>query len=75
MDFLDPNNDCGQVMLKLASRGSAILAELFKSSTHIPEVFTFQSVVETAAAAKDPKPAATSQKQMQTASKDASDTA
>jgi len=28
MDFLDPNNDCGQNILKIAASGSAILAEL-----------------------------------------------
>ena len=25
MDFLDPNNDCGQSLLKLAAAGSSIL--------------------------------------------------
>ena len=43
MDFLDPNNDCGQVLLKLAASGSAILAELMRLATHIPEVFLFDS--------------------------------
>jgi hypothetical protein len=39
MDFLDPNNDCGQALLKLTANGSAILAELLRLSNHIPEVF------------------------------------
>lgn len=43
MDFLDPNNDCGQALLKLAASGSAILAELLRLSNHIPEVFLFDS--------------------------------
>jgi WASH complex subunit strumpellin len=40
-NFLSPENDCGQTMLKLASRGSAILSQLFKASQHVPEVFTY----------------------------------
>lgn len=43
MDFVDPNNDCGQTILKLVARGSAILAELLRLSNHIPEVFLFDS--------------------------------
>ena len=43
MDFLDPNNDCGQTILKLVASGSAILAELLRLSGHIPEVFLFDS--------------------------------
>jgi WASH complex subunit strumpellin len=43
MDFLDPNNDCGQTILKLVASGSAILAELLRLSNHIPEVFLFDS--------------------------------
>jgi len=43
MDFLDPNNDCGQALLKLAGNGSAILAELLRLSNHIPDVFLFDS--------------------------------
>lgn len=43
MDFLDPNNDCGQTLLKLAANGSAILAELLRLSYHIPDVFLFDS--------------------------------
>ena len=44
MDFLDPNNDCGQSILKLAAKGSAITAELMRLSNHIPEVFLFDSM-------------------------------
>ena len=43
MDFLDPNNDCGQSILKLAGNGSAILAELLRLSNVIPDVFMFNS--------------------------------
>jgi WASH complex subunit strumpellin len=43
MEFLDPNNDCGQTLLKIAASGSAILAELLRLSNHIPEVFLFDS--------------------------------
>lgn len=43
MDFLDPNNDCGQSLLKLAAAGAAILAELLRLSNHIPDVFLFES--------------------------------
>ena len=43
MDFLDPNNDCGQSLLKLAAAGSSILAELLRLSGHIPDVFLFES--------------------------------
>jgi WASH complex subunit strumpellin len=47
MDFIDPNNDCGQALLKLAANGSAILAELLRLSNHIPEVFLFDSRQQT----------------------------
>lgn len=43
LDFLDPNNDCGQALLKLGAAGSAILAELLRLSNHIPDVFLFES--------------------------------
>lgn len=43
MDFLDPNNDCGQSLLKLAGAGSAILAELQRLSKNLPDVFKFTS--------------------------------
>ena len=43
MDFLDPKNDCGQNMLKIAAAGSSILAELLRLSNHIPDVFLFSS--------------------------------
>ena len=43
MDFLDPNNDCGQSLLKLAAAGSSVLAELLRLSNHIPDVFLFES--------------------------------
>ena len=53
MDFLDPNNDCGQSLLKLAAAGSSILAELLRLANHIPDVFLFESSknIDAAAAA------------------------
>ena len=47
MDFLDPNNDCGQSILKLAAAGSSILAELLRLSNHIPDVFLYSSKSKT----------------------------
>lgn len=38
-DFLAENNQCGQNVLRLASRGNAILAELLRLSDFIPSVF------------------------------------
>ena len=42
LDFLDPNNDCGQSLLKLAAAGSTIIAELLRLSNHVPDVFLFE---------------------------------
>eukprot|EP01062_Namystynia_karyoxenos_P056266 TRINITY_DN47237_c0_g1_i1.p1 TRINITY_DN47237_c0_g1~~TRINITY_DN47237_c0_g1_i1.p1 ORF type:complete len:1201 (+),score=529.48 TRINITY_DN47237_c0_g1_i1:83-3604(+) len=39
MNFLDEENMCGQQLLKLVARGSAVIAELLRLSTHIPPVF------------------------------------
>eukprot|EP01038_Epipyxis_sp_PR26KG_P000619 gene619-862_t len=39
MELLSPENLCGQNLLRIASRGSAIIAELFRLSANIPEVF------------------------------------
>ena len=38
-DFLAENNQCGQNILRLVSRGNAILAELLRLSEVIPPVF------------------------------------
>ena len=38
-DFLAENNQCGQNVLRLASRGNAIIAELLRLSDFIPGVF------------------------------------
>ena len=54
IDFLAPDNDCGQSLLKLAAAGSTILAELLRLSNHIPDVFLFES----RKAAQVPSPAA-----------------
>ncbi|XP_073257126.1 WASH complex subunit 5-like isoform X2 [Porites lutea] len=39
VDFLVENNACGQTVLKLVSRGNAIVAELLRLSDFIPPVF------------------------------------
>lgn len=39
MEFLSKENQCGQNLLRIVSRGSAILAELFRLSGNLPEVF------------------------------------
>jgi WASH complex subunit strumpellin len=36
MEFLAEENDCGQTLLRLVSRGSAIIAELLRLSNNIP---------------------------------------
>jgi hypothetical protein len=38
MDFLDPNNTCGITLLKIVSRGNAIIAELLRLSENVPQV-------------------------------------
>lgn len=38
-DFLADNNTCGQILLKLVSRGNAIIAELLRLSDFVPPVF------------------------------------
>eukprot|EP00111_Clytia_hemisphaerica_P004568 TCONS_00013126-protein len=42
-DFLADNNACGQTILKLISRGNAIIAELLRLSDFIPPVFKLES--------------------------------
>ena len=39
MDFLNDDNICGQNILRITSRGSAIIAELFRLAGVIPEEF------------------------------------
>ena len=39
INFLAEGNVAGQTLLRLVSRGSALLAELLRLSKHIPEVF------------------------------------
>ena len=39
MALLADNNPCGQTLLRLVSRGSAIIAELLRLSKNVPEVF------------------------------------
>ena len=38
MDFLSEENVCGQHLLKLVARGSAILCEILRLSDNIPKV-------------------------------------
>ncbi|KAL3869567.1 hypothetical protein ACJMK2_042235 [Sinanodonta woodiana] len=42
-DFLAENNQCGQNILRLVSRGNAILAELLRLSDFIPPVFKLEN--------------------------------
>ncbi len=39
LDFLADNNICGQTILRLVSRGNAIIAELLRLSDFIPPAF------------------------------------
>jgi WASH complex subunit strumpellin len=39
MEFLAEDNICGQHLLKLAARGSAVIAELLRLSSNIPDIF------------------------------------
>ena len=39
VDFLAENNLCGQAILRIVSRGNAIIAELLRLSEFIPAVF------------------------------------
>jgi len=39
MDFLAEENPAGQTLLRLVSRGNAIIAELLRLSDHIPQAF------------------------------------
>ena len=41
LDFLSEDNTCGQTILKLVSRGNAIIAELLRLSDFIPPVFRY----------------------------------
>ena len=38
-DFLSQANLCGQNLLRITARGSAIIAELLRLSANIPEIF------------------------------------
>ena len=42
-DFLAENNACGQTVLKLVSRGNAIVAELLRLSDFVPPIFKLES--------------------------------
>jgi len=38
-DFLADNNVCGQALLRLVSRGNAVIAEILRLSDFVPSVF------------------------------------
>lgn len=42
LDFLAEGNVCGHLVLKLVSRGNAIIAELLRLSDFIPPVFRLE---------------------------------
>ncbi|KAF7991199.1 hypothetical protein HCN44_002761 [Aphidius gifuensis] len=42
-DFIANNNNCGQNLLRLVSRGNAILAELMRLKEYVPPVFRLDS--------------------------------
>ncbi|XP_071964498.1 WASH complex subunit 5-like [Antedon mediterranea] len=42
-DFLAENNACGQIIVKLVSRGNAIIAELLRLADFIPPVFRLET--------------------------------
>eukprot|EP01104_Vermistella_antarctica_P006079 TRINITY_DN16810_c0_g1_i1.p1 TRINITY_DN16810_c0_g1~~TRINITY_DN16810_c0_g1_i1.p1 ORF type:complete len:1181 (+),score=374.81 TRINITY_DN16810_c0_g1_i1:155-3697(+) len=46
MDFLQEENLAGQTILRLCSRGNAIVAELLRLSDHIPSVFKLSTAEE-----------------------------
>lgn len=46
VDFLAEENLCGQTVLKLVSRGNAIIAELLRLSDFIPPVFRLETKEE-----------------------------
>ena len=43
MEFLAEDNTCGQTLLRLVSRGNAIIAELLRLSDFIPPVFKMET--------------------------------
>ena len=42
-DFLAENNQCGQTILKLVSRGNAIVAELLRLADFVPPLFKLET--------------------------------
>lgn len=45
-DFLAENNDCGQAILGLVSRGNAVIAEILRLSDFVPPVFRLETKVD-----------------------------
>lgn len=46
MDFLAENNPCGQTLLRLVSRGNAIIAEILRLSEFVPPAFRLEGKQE-----------------------------
>ncbi|XP_069477717.1 WASH complex subunit 5 isoform X2 [Ambystoma mexicanum] len=46
VDFLAENNHCGQAILRIVSRGNAIIAEFLRLSEFIPSVFRLKDKIE-----------------------------
>lgn len=42
MDFLADNNACGQTLLRLVSRGNAIIAEILRLSEFVPPAYRLE---------------------------------
>ena len=42
-DFLADNNLCGQALLKIVSRGNAIIAEILRLKDNIPKIFRYET--------------------------------
>jgi len=47
LDFLAEGNICGQTLLRLVSRGSAIIAELLRLTDHIPSILLIDETSNT----------------------------
>ena len=59
-DLLAEDNLCGGTLLRIASRGSAIIAELLRLSSNIPPVFTQSSSTSSSSSSSAAKAEASS---------------
>jgi WASH complex subunit strumpellin len=55
MEFLSVENVCGQNLLRLTSRGSAIIAELLRLADNIPNVIKEDIGITASASKLDPE--------------------